>query len=95
MDNVFIITKEWLQLNKTLRGGYNIKQIEALGLTYPPKKGWQERLIGSELSLDDKASFEYYAVHGNKKARRDGNLVLAQKIKELEREIELLKADRH
>lgn len=92
MDNVFVITKDWLQLNRTPRGGYNIKQLEALRLTYPPRKGWQERLIGREIGIEEKELFEHYAVHGNKKVRRDANLVLAQKIKELEREIAEIKA---
>lgn len=88
MDNVlFTITKEWLQMNSTLRGGYNIKQLECLGLSYPPKKGWQSRLIGKKISERSKAMFEYYSLHGNKKIHRDGSLVMLQKIKDLEKHI--------
>jgi ribonuclease HI len=44
--------------NKTPSGRYNRKQFEFLGIQYPPKKGWKEKIIGSELSEEKLKDFE-------------------------------------
>lgn len=38
-------------------GGVTRKQIELLGVEYPPKAGWVKRLIGTEISLENYESF--------------------------------------
>ena len=53
-----IITEEWIVKNKTPAGGYNKKQFEILGIQYPPKKGWKDEIIGSELSEKKVKDFE-------------------------------------
>jgi len=32
------------------QGGFNAKQLKLLGVGWPPYKGWQEAIIGSEIS---------------------------------------------
>jgi len=53
-----IITNEWLVKHKTPNGGYNKKQFEILGISYPPQKGWKDKLIGTQLSADKVMKFE-------------------------------------
>ncbi len=36
--------------HRTEKGGWTKNQLEILGLTWPPKKGWQDKVIGKELS---------------------------------------------
>lgn len=67
---MYEITKQWLQNNKTPNGGYNRKQIESIGLTWPVRKGWQELLIGAQITQEQKQQFEHCALRGNKKQQK-------------------------
>ena len=54
-----IITKEYLKTHKTAAGGYTRIQVQALGQVWGElAKGWQKRLIGTELSPENAAKFE-------------------------------------
>lgn len=55
---MFIITKEWLELNKTPKGGYLASQVKSLGFAYPPKKGWLASSVGKEIDEMSKKAFE-------------------------------------
>lgn len=47
-DQEFVtLTKEMIELFETKRGGYKREVIEAFGVSYPPERGWKQRLIGS------------------------------------------------
>lgn len=54
------ITKEWLFRNRTLKGGWTRVQILALGLPYPPRKGWIDYCIGMEIGEEARAAFESF-----------------------------------
>ena len=54
----FIITKEWIMNNRTKRGAWTKKQIEALGLKWPATQGWINDLVGDVISSHDARSFE-------------------------------------
>ena len=41
-------TKEEIEKHLTPAGGYLRKDLEAMGVNWPPKKGWKERLIQGE-----------------------------------------------
>lgn len=47
------ITKNLLEITKTSAGGYNRKQLEILGITWPLKSGWKNELVGSFLEIKD------------------------------------------
>ena len=53
-----IVTKEYLNKNKTSKGGWNKKQLNALGIVWPPTKGWKKRAIGSVLTDEKARAFE-------------------------------------
>lgn len=44
------ITREWLLSIRTHKGGWTKAQLAALGISWPPPKGWQQTLIGREIS---------------------------------------------
>jgi hypothetical protein len=53
-----IVTLTYIDQHKTENGAWTRKQIEALGLTWPPKKGWKKRVVGTELTEKQQAEFE-------------------------------------
>lgn len=53
-----LITKEWLERNKTKRGGYTKRQLEILAVDWPPEKGWASQVAGKEISDDGVREFE-------------------------------------
>lgn len=53
-----LITKEWLQKYKTKSGGYTKAQINALGMEWPPRKGWEKDIVGLDITELDARIFE-------------------------------------
>ncbi len=51
------ITLEWLNANRTARGGFNRYQVEALGLIWPPEHDWLRRQVGREITEDQAKDF--------------------------------------
>ena len=54
----FIITKDWIFNNRTERGAWTKKQINALGLKWPATSGWIDDLVGEAISSHDARIFE-------------------------------------
>lgn len=52
-----LLTKEMLAQGASDRGGYSRKQVEVLGGSWPHTRGWQEALIGREVSDEAFAEF--------------------------------------
>lgn len=44
------LTHELIMQYRTPKGGWRKAQIEALGLTWPPQKGWVKEVVGMELT---------------------------------------------
>ena len=57
MSEYFLVTEEWIASNKTSKGGWNKKQINALGLVWPPRSGWMKLLDGTMISEEKKEAF--------------------------------------
>ena len=55
-----IVTKKWIHAHRTPAGAWNRKQIEALGLSWPARKGWIKALEGTEISLKNALEFAGY-----------------------------------
>lgn len=45
------ITAELVAMGRSARGGWTKAQLELLGVTWPPDKGWKERVIGVEIGV--------------------------------------------
>lgn len=67
----FIVTREWIKLHATSNCGYNKDQLAALGVSWPPKKGWLSKIIGKAINLSQKHAFEANSKTAKKKRYRD------------------------
>jgi ribonuclease HI len=54
---MFKITKNWLYQNSN-GGACSKNQLQILKLSYPLKSGWRDRLVGKEITFDEKQQFE-------------------------------------
>jgi hypothetical protein len=52
-----VITDEFLEQNKTERGGWTKAQLAILGVAWPPARGWKWTAIGKTISDDDARRF--------------------------------------
>lgn len=52
------ITRQYIMDHRTERGSWTRPQIEALGIKWPPRKGWINEVVGKELSEDKRKAFE-------------------------------------
>lgn len=97
---MFVITKEWFDSNRDFVNGLNRPQAEAIGEKYPLKKGWKERVLGKEITFEQKLLFEnakgmVYSVRKNKvkNSRKLKNLNSDKEVLELQLEIAQLKLE--
>ena len=58
MESEMIITKEWIHAHKNGPGGWTAKQLKALGLKWPPKPGWIDRLHHGNITEECARMFE-------------------------------------
>ncbi len=56
------VTREFLEAGRSDAGGWNRKQLETLGVEWPPLEGWRKRLIGSD--LPDEAYDKFLELRG-------------------------------
>jgi hypothetical protein len=59
-DQGFVVTREWIKANSSSRGGagHTAVQLEAIGVEWPPRQGWQARAHGRRISQDERRRFE-------------------------------------
>jgi len=57
MEEHITLTHEMIEQGSSSQGGWNMNQLEALGVTWPPRKGWKARLDGTRI---EKASYERF-----------------------------------
>lgn len=55
------VTKKFIFDNTTEKGAWTRAQLEILGIKWPPVKGWQQRVIGKELTSDEAEQFKKFA----------------------------------
>ena len=66
------ITLAYLDKFKTPKGGYNKKQVEALGLSWPLVSGWKTALVGNYITGEMADIFESQSVKPVKKKKAKG-----------------------
>jgi hypothetical protein len=44
------VTPKFITDGQSLRGGWTKRQLEILGLVWPPKPGWRQRVVGLEIA---------------------------------------------
>ena len=52
------ITRDWIMQHRTARGAWTRKQLEAIGVRWPPQRGWVGLSSGQEITADQQARFE-------------------------------------
>lgn len=52
-----ILTKEMIEKGISSRGGYNKQQLAAIGVDWPPVKGWKMELIGTTVTKEQYEEF--------------------------------------
>ena len=57
----FTVTKQWIHDNTTTGGSWTANQLKILGVSWPPPKGWINRVDGMELCDVDQQKFEQLA----------------------------------
>jgi hypothetical protein len=63
MNRLITLTNERLDRSKTPQGGYKKKQLDLIGISWPPIKGWKEQVLDTKIPL---ASFiEFVELSGN------------------------------
>jgi len=65
MDRLITLSDERLEKAKTLKGGYNAKQLEVLGVSWPPLKGWKAEVVDAKITLSN--FIEFVRFSGNPK----------------------------
>jgi len=53
-----IVSRKFIMAFRTDKGSWTRPQIEALGIDWPPVKGWIDRVCGKEISPHDQQIFE-------------------------------------
>lgn len=53
-----ILTKKYIMNHRTQRGSWTRSQLKAIGVNWPPARGWQKRAIGREISQEAAKLFE-------------------------------------
>ena len=55
--SVMLLTRDFLKSNCTSKGGYTKYQLELIGVSWPPAKGWPKQVIGKEISEETAQKF--------------------------------------
>lgn len=64
------ITAEFLSNGASAANGYTRRQIELLGLCWPPSKGWKNAIIGTEISDQNADEFLCLSGSGSRRTKR-------------------------
>jgi hypothetical protein len=57
-SKTMIVTREWVMRHRTPNGGWTRAQLDAIGVKWPPKRGWVVTVIGRDLPDDAVQAFE-------------------------------------
>lgn len=55
---MFTVTADWIKACCSVRGGYTRDQLAAVGVSWPPQKGWPRLLVGRQLTEEQRQQFE-------------------------------------
>jgi hypothetical protein len=55
---MFTITHQWVMLHQSRRNAWTADQLQAIGISWPPPRGWMHRVIGKTITDQQKNRFE-------------------------------------
>lgn len=84
IDETVIVDDNFIILGQSGEGGWNKKQFEILGISWPPPRGWRKLVIGKIISYSDALKFiEYKRVKNKKDKNKIQNLQFVEVNKKL------------
>lgn len=69
-EETIILTKELIKAARTNNGGLTKKQLAAIGVPWPPPKGWLESKIGTMITEEQLKRFQTIEYATKKKQKR-------------------------
>lgn len=57
----FVVTRSWLNTHKSLTKFWKPKQLAAIGVELPPRRGWLAKVEGTTISQKSLAIFESFS----------------------------------
>ncbi|BBL73188.1 hypothetical protein [Methylomagnum ishizawai] len=57
-ERQFVITREWAETYKTPAGGWTKAQLAAIGVAWPPPRGWLKEVVGMAIDEAARHAFE-------------------------------------
>ena len=69
-EETVVLTKELIKAARTTNGGLTKKQLAAIGVPWPPPKGWQESKIGTMITEEQLKRFQTIEYATKKKRKR-------------------------
>lgn len=75
-EETIILTKELIIAAKTTNGGLTKKQLAAIGVPWPPPKGWQESKIGTMITEEQLKRFQTIEYATKKKRKKKSHSTL-------------------
>lgn len=69
-EKTIVLTKELIKSARTANGGLTKKQLAAIGVPWPPPKGWQEKKIGTKISQNQLQQFQTIQYADKKKRKK-------------------------
>lgn len=70
------VTHQFIVENRTPRGSWTQAQIEALGIVWPPRAGWMDKVIGHDLTEAQVRQFQDTTTKKQAKADNPGQFHL-------------------
>ncbi len=52
------ITRDWVMKHRTANGGWTRVQLGAIGVAWPPRRGWVDLVCGRTITPDQQKVFE-------------------------------------
>lgn len=65
----FTVTERWLRKYSTDGQAWNRRQLEAIGIGWPPQRGWFKAVTGMSINMERKARFEMCRTVPNEETR--------------------------
>jgi hypothetical protein len=56
----FVVTRAWINAHRTRTGLFKSQQLAALGVEWPPRRGWLAKVEGSAITQTNRLVFESF-----------------------------------
>tara|TARA_Y100000590_G_scaffold46284_1_gene49099 strand:+ start:1867 stop:2217 length:351 start_codon:yes stop_codon:yes gene_type:complete len=85
-----IITKDYINKNRTEAGAWTRDQLKAIGVSWPPERGWQKLVEGKEITEEERKRFENPVYAKKKRKRNPEDAEAKKKLRQANRVINII-----